>query len=40
HENVIYVEGEQKGIIIEVAMQYNDGYNANIYSFTKYKYRH
>ena len=34
HENVIYVEGEQNGIIIEVAMQYNDGYNANVYSFT------
>ena len=34
HENVIYVEGEQDGIIVEVAMQYNDGYNANVYSFT------
>ena len=34
HENVIYVEGEQEGIIVEVAMQYNDGYNSNIYSFT------
>ena len=34
HENVIYVEGEQDGIMVEVAMQYNDGYNANIYSFT------
>ena len=34
HENVIYVEGEQDGIVIEVAMQYNDGYNSNVYSFT------
>ena len=34
HENVIYVEGEQNGIIIEVAMQYNDGFNSNVYSFT------
>ena len=34
HDNVIYVEGEQNGIIIEVAMQYNDGFNSNIYSFT------
>lgn len=34
HENVIYVEGDQDNIIIEVAMQYNDGYNSNIYSFT------
>ena len=34
HENVIYVEGEQDGIIVEVAMQYNDGYNSNVYSFT------
>ncbi len=34
HENVIYVEGTQDNIILEVAMQYNDGYNSNIYSFT------
>ncbi len=34
HQNVIYVEGVQDGIVVEVAMQYNDGYNANIYSFT------
>lgn len=34
HANVIYVEGEQEGIVVEVAMQYNDGYNSNIYSFT------
>lgn len=34
HNEVIYVEGEKEGIIVEVAMQYNDGYNANIYSFT------
>jgi DNA gyrase subunit B len=34
HDEVIYVEGEKEGIIIEVAMQYNDGYNSNVYSFT------
>ncbi len=34
HENVIYVEGTQDNIMLEVAMQYNDGYNSNIYSFT------
>lgn len=34
HEEVIYVEGVQDNIIIEVAMQYNDGFNANVYSFT------
>lgn len=34
HENVIYVEGEQDNIIVEVAMQYNEGFNSSIYSFT------
>ena len=34
HKEVIYVEGEKDGIIVEVAMQYNDGYNSNVYSFT------
>ena len=33
HENIIYVEGEQDGIAVEVAMQYTDGYTPNIYSF-------
>lgn len=34
HEDIIYVEGEENGISIEVAMQYNDSYNTNLYSFT------
>ena len=33
HEDIVYGEGEEEGIHIEVAMQYNDGYIANIYSF-------
>lgn len=34
HEEVIYVDGKENDISIEVAMQYNEGYNQNIYSFT------
>ena len=33
HESPIYVEGEKDGIIAEIALQYNDGYNENLYSF-------
>ena len=33
HEDVIYIEGEEEGIIVEVAMQYNDGFIPNLYSF-------
>ncbi len=33
HDKIIYVEGEKDDIKIEVAMQYNDGYQSNIYSF-------
>jgi len=33
HENVIHLEGEDEGVFFEVAMQYNTGYNDNIYSF-------
>ena len=33
HENVIHLEGEKDGIMFEVALQYNNGYNDNIYSF-------
>ena len=34
HDSIIYVEGSESDIEIEVAMQYNDGYNSSIYSFT------
>jgi len=33
HEQVIHLEGEEDGIIFEVAMQYNSGYSDSIYSF-------
>ncbi len=34
HKDVMYFEGTEDGIELEVAMQYNDSYNANVYSFT------
>lgn len=33
HKDIIYFEKECNGTIIEVAMQYNDGYSENVYSF-------
>ena len=33
HKEPIYVEGVKDGISVEVALQYNDGYNENIFSF-------
>ncbi|EFM10963.1 DNA gyrase, B subunit [Paenibacillus curdlanolyticus YK9] len=33
HETPIYVEGEKDHIQVEVALQYNDSYSDNIYSF-------
>ena len=33
HEQIIHLEGEEDGIVFEVAMQYNSGYTDNIYSF-------
>ena len=33
HEQVVYCEGEEDKIQVEVAMQYNDGYVPNIYTF-------
>ncbi len=34
HNTVIYIEGKESDVSIEVAMQYNEGYNQSIYSFT------
>ncbi len=34
HEQIIHLSGEEKGITVEVALQYNSGYSSNIYSFT------
>ena len=33
HEPPIYVEGARDHIQVEIALQYNDGYTENIYSF-------
>ena len=33
HEDIIHLEGEEDGIIFEVALQYNSGYSDSIYSF-------
>ena len=33
HEHVIYCEGHEQGIEAEIAVQYNDGYQPNVYTF-------
>ena len=33
HNDIIHFQGEDEGVFFEVAMQYTDGYNDNIYSF-------
>ena len=33
HENIVDISGFENDISIEVALQYNDTYNSNIYSF-------
>jgi DNA gyrase subunit B len=33
HKNVIYFEGEKDEVSCEIALQYNDGYSENIFSF-------
>ena len=33
HSKVIYLQGEKEGIDVEIAMQWNDGYAENIFSF-------
>lgn len=33
HEDIIHLEGQEDDVMFEVAMQYNTGYNDNIYSF-------
>ena len=34
HEEIVYVSGKNNDISIEVAMQYNNSYSENVYSFT------
>ena len=33
HENIIHLEGTEDNVVFEVALQYTNGYNDNIYSF-------
>jgi len=33
HESIVYVEGVESDVSMEVALQYNEGYNAAVYSF-------
>ena len=33
HENIIHLEGSEDNVVFEVALQYTNGYNENIYSF-------
>ncbi len=33
HNEPLYIEGERDNVIVEIAMQYNDGYSSNILSF-------
>jgi DNA gyrase subunit B len=33
HSEPIYIEGEKDDTLVEIALQYNDGYNEGIYSF-------
>ena len=40
HDDVIYVEGREDNILIEVALQYNDGYNEALYSYTNNIHTH
>ena len=34
HQTVLSLEGEQEGVTVEVAMQWNDGYQENMFCFT------
>lgn len=40
HPEPIYVEGERDGITVEVALQYNDSYACNIYTFANNIHTH
>ncbi|HST07360.1 MAG TPA: DNA topoisomerase (ATP-hydrolyzing) subunit B [Gemmatimonadaceae bacterium] len=33
HQEIVYIETEREGVDIELAFQYNDGYNENVFSF-------
>ncbi|CAM4434043.1 DNA topoisomerase (ATP-hydrolyzing) subunit B [Paenibacillus macerans] len=40
HEEPIYVEGQREMIQVEIALQYNEGYTENIYSFANNIHTH
>ncbi len=40
HEEPIFVEGEKDGISVEVAMQYNDGFTSQLYSYANNIHTH
>src|SRR6185437_2984378 len=33
HNEIVYIDTEREGVDIELAFQYNDGYNENVFSF-------
>ncbi|MBD8071229.1 DNA topoisomerase (ATP-hydrolyzing) subunit B [Bacillus sp. PS06] len=40
HEEPVFVEGEREGISVEIALQYNDSYTSNLYSFANNIHTH
>ncbi len=40
HPHPIFLEGEKDGISVEIALQYNDGYATNLYSFANNIHTH
>ncbi|MCF6767265.1 DNA topoisomerase (ATP-hydrolyzing) subunit B [Thiotrichales bacterium 19S11-10] len=34
HESIVFVRGEKEGVVVELALQWNDGYQESIFPFT------